>query len=304
MIKFALPGLYEHFTVNQALVLLKKNCPQMFKDGWEVGALYGNFQFCIWDGGRIFGNYNHACHEELEYIHAFCKAENIPMRLIYTNPVLQEEHLYDRFSNYITQYCESENNEIVVNSPLLEDFLRTNYPKYNFISSTTKCLNNPEASSTEFNKDYKYICLDYNLNRNEKFLTELSKNNSDKIELLINAICPPGCPSRKHHYDANGLSSLNMGKRYGIFCGINENNLHPEAQNFKNNLKPDECWEYEKKYGITYFKLEGRTFTRLNLILNYAHYLVKPEYIYVFIMEMLDRVEEYDREFSKFKTLN
>ena len=39
-----------------------------------------------------------------------------------------------------------------------------------FISSTTKCKSNPEESFKEFSKDYKYICLDYNLNRNESYL--------------------------------------------------------------------------------------------------------------------------------------
>ena len=101
MIKFALPGLYEHFTINQALILLKREKPEMFKE-WDIGAVYGNFQFCIWDGGRIFGSYNQACLEEVEYISSFYNKVQVPMRFVYTNPVLQEEHLYDKFSNLVT----------------------------------------------------------------------------------------------------------------------------------------------------------------------------------------------------------
>ena len=42
MIYFALPGLYEHFGVNQALIELKEINPEFFLD-WDFGAIYGNF---------------------------------------------------------------------------------------------------------------------------------------------------------------------------------------------------------------------------------------------------------------------
>ena len=304
MIQFALPGLYEHFTVNQALVLMKETTPEIFRNNVDIGCFYGNFQFCIWDGGRVFSNYKQASIEQVQFVRDFFNSKNIPIRLIYTNPVLQEKHLYERFPNLVTGFCENELNEIVVNSDMLEQFLREKYPQYNFISSTTKCLNTPAASSEEFNKNYKYICLDYNLNKNDKFLSELSQSHADKIELLVNAICPPGCQSRKSHYDANGLSSLNYNQRYGVNCYIDKGNLHPNVFNYKNNLSPEECLEYEKKYGIKYFKLEGRTFSKMQLILNYARYLAKPEYVYVFIQTLYETSETLEEHFNSLNYLH
>lgn len=303
MIYFALPGLYEHFGVNQALIELKKTSPEFFLE-WDFGAIYGNFQFCIWDGGRIFGNYQQTSFEQINFVFNFLKYNQIPLRMIFTNPVITEEFYYDHFCNLVTAICENEKNELVVNSEGLENYLRTNYPKYNFISSTTKCKSNPDDSFKEFSKNYKYVCLDYNLNRNEKYLQSFPNKLKPKIELLVNAICPPGCPNRSKHYVANGLSMLNYGGEYGIDCKITTSNLHPNTFAYKNNLYPEELYgHYSQDLGITYFKLEGRTFNDLDVILNYARYLVKPEYQYEFISKIFDMCQKNNEEFNKLRQL-
>lgn len=303
MIYFALPGLYEHFGVNQALINLKQSNPEFFLD-WDFGAIYGNFQFCIWDGGRVFGNYTQASYAQVNFVKDFLNNNNIPLRMIFTNPIITEEYYYDHFCNLVTQICEDSLNELVVNSEGLEDYLRANYPKYNFISSTTKCKSNPEDSFKEFSKNYKYVCLDYNLNRNEKYLQSFPDDLKPKIELLVNAICPPGCPNRAKHYIANGLSVLNYGLDYSIDCKITYGNLHPNTFAYKNNLYPDELYNhYSQDLGITFFKLEGRTFSDIDLILNYARYLVKPEYQYEFISQMFEISQTFNQEFNKLKEL-
>lgn len=303
MIYFALPGLYEHFGVNQALINLKQSNPEFFLE-WDFGAIYGNFQFCIWDGGRVFGDYTQASYAQVNFVKDFLNNNNIPLRMIFTNPIITEEYYYDHFCNLITQICEDPLNELVVNSEGLENYLRTNYPKYSFISSTTKCKSNPEDSFKEFNKAYKYVCLDYNLNRNEKYLQSFPAELKPKVELLVNAICPPGCPNRAKHYIANGLSVLNYGIDYSIDCKITNGTLHPSVFAYKNNLYPEELYgHYSQDLGITFFKLEGRTFGDLDVILNYARYLVKPEYQYEFISQMFEISQQFNKEFNKLKEL-
>jgi hypothetical protein len=46
----------------------------------------------------------------------------------------------------------------------------------------------------ELNKNYKFICLDINLNHNFTFLNGLNEDIKQKVEFLINPICAPGCP--------------------------------------------------------------------------------------------------------------
>ena len=106
-------------------------------------------------------------------------------------------------------------NEIVINSPILEEYIKNNYPSYNIISSTTKCLTDSELVLKEIQKEnYKLICLDYNLNKNFTFLNSIPIEYRNKIELLANPICGLNCPNRKEHYRLNSLYNLNFGKEY------------------------------------------------------------------------------------------
>jgi hypothetical protein len=56
MINFALPGMYELKKLNSKLLLIKNNYPECFLENLSINAFYGNFQYCSWDGGRIFTN--------------------------------------------------------------------------------------------------------------------------------------------------------------------------------------------------------------------------------------------------------
>ncbi|MGN1342698.1 MAG: hypothetical protein ACI4VL_05760 [Bacilli bacterium] len=51
-----------------------------------------------------------------------------------------------------------------------------------------------EAKNEINNQNYKFICLDYNLNHNWTFLDSLNPEEKEKTEFLINPICGPGCP--------------------------------------------------------------------------------------------------------------
>lgn len=213
MINFALPGLWENSDLNQFVINFFKQYPEAKKENVNINAVYGNFPYCIWDGGRIFSSSYYASLEQIVNIKNFLAENNIALRLIFTNPVVEKVHHTDRFCNLVSTVCEDEKNEIVINNPELEDYLRNKYPKYSFISSTTKC-NNWQNSLAEIKSGkYKFVCLDYN-NNHKKDLLNLEEKN--KVEFLCNAICPPGCPARKEHYKLNGLYYLNYLKNYAM----------------------------------------------------------------------------------------
>jgi len=207
------------------------------------------------------------------------------MRFIFTNCMLQEIDYVDRFCNLVCSVCQDEGNEIVVNSPGLEKYLRDSYPKYSFISSTTKC-NNINDSKNELN-NYKYVCLDYNNNHNKKFLESLSLEERKKVEFLCNAICPSGCPNRKEHYRLNSLYYLNCGVPYNIECKIKGGTLADETIHYPNSISPEEIDEYYEPNGFEMFKLEGRTLEDMECLLNVARYMVKKEHQYDFILQIM-----------------
>ena len=290
MIKFLLPGFYEHFSLFKEIIAKKEQEPHLFYPNVEIGACYGNFQICAWDGGRTFHTFRQASKENVEEIFNYYKSKQIPLRLIFTNPEIREQDLDNQFCNLVATICEDENNEIVVNSPILEQYLRSNYPKYKFISSTTKCLTNLNDSAEELNKDYFMVCLDYNLNHNKKFLETIPNENKDKVEFLVNAICPAGCPNRKEHYRLNGLFYLNHGKNYNISCGISEGTLDFDSSKKRNNLTPNEIYETYVPMGFSNFKLEGRSLSDLEVLLNIAKYMIQPQYQLQFIYDIYSKL--------------
>ena len=55
----------------------------------------------------------------------------------------------------------------------------------------------------------------------EEKIELLSQEEKDKCEFLVNAICPPGCKTRREHYILNSKYYLNYGRQFDVpYCGI------------------------------------------------------------------------------------
>ena len=286
MINYIIPGLYEHFNLNKAFIEYLKNNPKEQIEDTKINAVFGNFQFCIWDGGRIFDEYKQTTIEEIDKIFSYYTNENIVSRLIFTNNQLKEEDYYDRFCNLILTIGQDYNVEIVVADDNLREYIQNKYPNYQFISSTTKCITNFDLLKKEINDpNYKMVCLDYNLNHNKKLLN-FSPEEKEKTEFLCNAICPPACPYRKEHYKLNSFFSLTYGIPYNIQnCSIKYNTVEFEQINSSNYITLEQIQNYYYPNGFKYFKLEGRTLSPLEVLCNYANYFIKSEYRQSFLVK-------------------
>lgn len=290
MVNYALPGMYELFNLNMKLMKNKKKYSECFLPNININAFYGNFQYCSWDGGRIFHTYKQTNLEQMkEIIEKYNNEFKIPIRYVFTNVLLKEKDCYNRFENILLEVAHSELNEIVINSPILENYIRKNYPKYNIISSTTKCLINIEKAKEELIKEYKFICLDFNLNHNKTFLENIPQELKPKTEFLVNAICESGCPTRKEHYRLNSFSTLNYGKVYKVdTCNLHDTTLD-SINPSKNVITPKEIEEYYVPNGFTHFKLEGRSLSETENACNYVKYLVKPEHQLFILNKLLQK---------------
>lgn len=281
--------MYENSELNFKILQLKLNYPDFFYDDINISAIYGNPQFCIWDGGRIFLNYNYASMNKIiNLIHQYNDIYNIPIRYIFTNNQLNKEHYYDRFGNLLLEAGSNFNNEIVVALDEFGTFLKEKYPTYKIISSTTKCLNKKSLIKNELNKTlYDYVCLDYNLNYDLKFLSKLSEQEKSKIEILVNPICGKNCSFRKNHYELNSISNLNYGKPYELKkCLITGNGVDPRNINKNNNITYEDIIENYYPLNIINYKIEGRTWKPLELAITYCNYMIKPEY-YGYVLSKL-----------------
>jgi collagenase-like PrtC family protease len=287
-VRFHLPDFASQFRFNLVFVTMLENCPQFFREGVEIASIYGTFPQSIWNGGRTVPG---RC--DTSFAEAVIKTMNkhgVPLRFTFTNPVVEEKHLGDKFCNDILKLADNGMNEVIVNSSLLEDYIRTTYPNYKITSSTCKRITDPERLKEELEKDYSIVVLDYDFNNKFDILEKLPQK--EKMEILVNACCDPACPRRTEHYRILGMQQIavcehmakNTNERlnlrdYGVpdmYCKCADRTIL-DVKQLSTYISPDDIWEKYVPMGFNQFKIEGRTTTRLNLFETYLHYMIKPE---------------------------
>ena len=289
-VKFHLPGLAGHFRFNLIFIEVLKQHPEYFREGVEIASVYGAFPQSIWNGGR---NQEGMCDRRfIKTVLTSLNSRGIPARFTFTNPALEKKHLNDKFCNMIINMANNSLNEIIVVSPILEDYIRKNFPQYKLTSSTCKRLDTIEKLSEELQKDYSIVVVDYDLNNKFDLLETLP--NKEKCEFLVNSNCRPQCPNRSQHYYNVGLQQIAIAdhmRKYPdkpfnpiIFddganqrCPFYERNIFA-IKDLPTNIKPDDIWEKYVPMGFSQFKIEGRTARVFNLLETYLYYMIKPEF--------------------------
>lgn len=272
---FHLPGAFRFTQVIASILQNFKMHPETFKDNIEIGSVYGSPGNCIWNGGRLILGSNFS-KEELEMIRDTINGFDVPVRFTFTNLLIEEKHLNDAYCNIVLEVFGNGKNEIICNSEILENYIRSEYgDNYKYISSTTKRLSNKEEQLKELEKDYHLIVLDYDYNKDFEFLKSIS--NKEKCEILCNPICVANCKARKEHYLQISQGQLNFDNRTSLFCKYAKVDSLWGAMQQKNFISADDINDY-LEMGFSNFKLEGRTMTVPNYIDVIIHYLIKDEY--------------------------
>ncbi|MBR4719604.1 MAG: hypothetical protein IKP31_05110 [Lachnospiraceae bacterium] len=261
---------------------MMKEYPDRFRDGYKAGSVYGTFPGAIWNGGRaVFGI---TCHGDMKKIIKTYNDLDVPVRFTWTNSLIEEKHLNDTYCNLIMETAggyhtrSGKNNQVLVNSPVLEEYLREQYPDFKYISSTTKRLRLLEDVKAELSKDYYLVVLDYDLNHDEDALESLTPY-ADRIEILADEICFPECPRRKDHYRDESLMQLNFEKGAPYDCPNKK--TKPSFDVCMKRLafiSADEVPEYADRWGYRNFKLVGRGLPQELVLDSYIYYLVREEY--------------------------
>lgn len=276
--KFHLPGLFEFYELYKRFLDLYKNHSEYFYDFIEIASIYGAPSSCVWGGGRVaFGD------EDIKLFLNLLKNTGVSARLTFSNSLLTEEHLDDHLCNKMCKLLNEPNshNGVIIHSDLLKDYIYDKYPHLELISSTTKVILDDNELEKELNmKEFKYVVPDFRYNKRMDFLSSLSEEEKDKIELLVNECCYIGCKDRKDCYKnvsekTLGLNTpdhickapfsekgymFSMAMKNPAFIGIND---------IKSTYLP---------LGISNFKIEGRGLGSAVVLEMLLYYLVKPEY--------------------------
>ena len=269
-----LPGLCSFFPVNSTLARLMKEEPYRFREGYRIGSVYGTFPGAIWNGGRaVFGI---ASKRDIIGITRIYNSNNVPVRFTWTNPLIEEKHIYDTYCNLIMELADNGKNQVLVNSQVLENYLREKYPNYKYISSTTKRITDLNGIRAELDKGFFMVVLDYDLNHDEEVLKTLEPY-ADRIEILVDEICFPKCPKRKDHYQDEGHAQLTF-DRDEVFRCPNRNTMpvFKESMSRPSFIGNDDIGSYIDR-GYVNFKLVGRGLPVTLLIDSYVYYLARED---------------------------
>ncbi|MBQ4306959.1 MAG: hypothetical protein II759_00085 [Lachnospiraceae bacterium] len=270
-----LPGFTYFFYLNQVIIRMMKDHPDYFREGYRIGSVYGTFPGAIWNGGRaVFGM---TTKGDMEKIISTYNRMGVPVRFTWTNYLIEEKHLTDTYCNLIMSIADNGMNQVLVSTDILENYLREHYPRFKYLSSTTKRITSLDALGEELKRDYMLVVLDYDLNHDEEALKALEPQ-ADRIEILVDEICFPGCPRRKEHYREESLRQITFDKGDPFPCP-NRTTMPGFAECMKRPafIAADEVQDYVSR-GFTNFKLVGRGLPVGMVKDSYMYYLVRKEY--------------------------
>ncbi|MCR5802140.1 MAG: hypothetical protein K6G57_07415 [Lachnospiraceae bacterium] len=269
-----LPGFYMFFNLNQVIINLMNTKPDLFRDDYAVGSVYGTFPGAIWNGGRaVFGTTQKSVMESV--ITTYNRA-GVPVRFTWTNSLLEEKHIYDTYCNLIMEVANNGKNQVLVNKPVLEEYLKKTYPDFEYISSTTKRITSVDDIKKELERDYKLVVLDYDLNHDEETLKALEPA-ADRIEILVNEICFPGCPRRKDHYEAESRAQLIFDAGNPFTChNLKDKPCLAESMKRPAFISADDVAAYADR-GFVNFKIVGRGLPPEMAKESYVYFLAKED---------------------------
>ncbi|MCQ2539157.1 MAG: hypothetical protein MJ114_01780 [Acetatifactor sp.] len=284
-VNFHLPGLRQNYPLNMLIVSLLKSKPEFFREGVKIGSFFGEFPTSLWAGGRP-SNYDQCDSNYIQQVVKHVNAAGIPVRYTYTNKLLNEHDLADPYCNFCMQVADNGMNEVMIYSPILEEYIREKYPSYKLNSSTCKEIRNIDDVNAELKKPYYLVVLDYNFNNKFEDLEKIE--DKGRCEILVNTLCTPNCPRRGAHYDNISKNQRIMLKNRTLpkdkqiplehwYCEYGEFNCIHTIQGYSTYISPEAIWEKYVPMGFKHFKIEGRTANVFSLIETYVHYLIKPE---------------------------
>lgn len=271
MINFYLPDFFYKYNLNMAFINYMENYPERFYKDICIKSLYGSFPNAYWNGGRTMHGLVDITN--IQNTIDSVNSMDIAVRFTFTNELIDEYLIHDLFCNKIMEIANNGMNEVIVNSQILEDYLRNKYPNFKYISSTTKCILDIDEFNQELDKYYLTV-MDYRKNADKEF-HKLIKDK-DKVELLINAYCSPKCTKRREHYKILSQSQLTY-EISDFYCDIKAETFQ-DSLKWNSVIKVNNLYDYYVNQGFKHFKIEGRTLHDIDIIDSYVYYMVLPEY--------------------------
>ena len=281
-INFYIPGFDLKFlNFYRSMISYMSEFSYRFMENIKIPAFYGSFNNMIWNGGRLrLGR--QPSFDEMRKAIEDVNNMGVAVRYTYTNCTLDDKNLNDTFCNLSMELANNGKNEVLVNSPVLETYLRKNFPNFKYILSTTACERDVNKIN-EATKKYDLVVIDWRDNKNMNFLEKLEDKN--KIEILINEKCPSACKIRKMHYELASKKicyKMPASECPAFDCLRSKADTKGFYRCLKNsldtNLTHSELYGKYYDMGFRHFKIVGRNEDDyLSELESYIYYMASPE---------------------------
>lgn len=296
MLKFHIADSAQTSALSITLADMMKIHPEMFRENISVGSFFGSPPVA-WNGGRmVLGSFY---PDKVKKFLDSLNSRGIPYRFTFTNPSLTEKDLEDPASNDLLEIADNGINEVIVNSPLLEAYIRQTHPRMKLTSSTCKCIRDMDAVKEELAKGYSLVVLDYNFNNNFEELEKLTREERSRCELLVNTCCLPGCTRRGEHYRYIGDIQRRLPEFWKMSreeyeqqniaeweCPYREYRPHTSKPTVL-RITADDLYGKYAEMGFENFKIEGRMANMMILAEQLAEYMARPECYDMAVCELM-----------------
>lgn len=230
-----------------------------------------------WAGGRTVDrnrefNFNYA-EETVRYFNKI----GVGLFATFTNKFIDKGDLQDEHCNNVLELLSGgEENGVVVNSEILEHYIKENYPSINILLSVTKFYpKNEEKLHDAIKNGHSIVVLPPEYNTNYSFLDKICY--PDKLEVIINETCIAGCKLKELHYDLISIENrYNDERKNNIF--ICSNSSFQDERYLNLLLTRYDILYLHHRYNINRYKFSGRGLSDRVYLLFLCYYLVKPNF--------------------------
>lgn len=276
MINLYCPDFYVGKDIYALLHSLKQQYPEAFYEDVTIKKIFGNGPGSIWNGGGTsFSPF--ATREELEEIKNLYEQLQIPLQITFTNPMIEEQHLSDTYSNLIFDIFDNGINEFLVSNSLLENYLRQKHPQCKIARSIVNTPTDLDWVSL-LDTTYNTVVLPRRYTKDFEYLDKIPVDYRNRMELLCNDPCPIDCPRLYSHYELYGKKMLFQPIDNSLVPCTNEKlDTMPFRFNIDGLVTIDDIRQLYIPKHFTEFKLSGRG-SKTSILTSVIPYLVKPKY--------------------------
>ena len=291
-VKYILPDFLS-MGRNKILIDIYEKYPEITRNDTCIYSFFGVFPNAIWNGGGTYFDALNTNIKDMKKVRNFYNKKGISIVFTFTNSLITEEHLNDEYCNQMLEIFDNGMNEVLVVSPILEKYIRENYPRYKINRSVINTEKIPFLLG-----DYHLSVISKFKNKDFEYLNSLTSEEKSRTELLCNEYCINNCPYAYKHYKEYAYIQLygdlpkNAEKNYAE-CRYYEDPeifLHERLSKSEYIIKYEDIIKTYVPMGFQYFKIAGREPYNKVAIEMIVDYCIKPEYQMDVRTYMLERL--------------